>query len=218
MYSRGLREREPRQHVPRQDDHQGLRKNVLYQSLRPWLQGLYSVVGGGVLRGTEPSLDDLARLSFERIDTSIIDTYLEDMKDDERFLRRKHYLGHKDDHPPWAQDNDNSSVDMQNFAIMAKTFAKSPHQEPPWRQVDELFRLLFYLQKLQRFLDTENPQIQNRPLPDGSNIGDPDLRAASALHQAWIDLLVYGSLPSDDMDTGLVQYGKILIITRAQQE
>jgi hypothetical protein len=223
MYQTGRRKGARGQSVQQQDNHHDRRANVFYQSLRDWVdeiveQNQNPAWEEDVLREMRSALDNLAELSMKQVDKSIIDRFLDDMRDEAQFLRREYYLGHKDDHPPWSYSNDSTSVDMQNFAIMAKSFAKSPHPEQPWRQIDELFRLLFYLEKLQRFLDKKNPQIEDSPPTNGSTLADPDLRAAFSLNQFWMSLLHDRSLFHKGLETGLLQLGKILIITRVQQE
>jgi hypothetical protein len=212
----GRRKRVLSQPGQQQHDHHDRGTNVLYQNLHRWFDGL--LAEEDIQREPGSALDRLALDSIQGVDRSIIDGYIDDVRDDVQFLRREYYLGHKDDHPPWAFNDDSSSVDMQNFAIMAKKLANLPDHKRPWRRIDGLFRLLFSLQKFQRFADMKNPTIEDSPLPNGSNLVDPDLQAAFDLHQFWMSLLHDRSLFSKGLDTGLLQLGKILIITRVQQE
>ncbi|RDL34666.1 uncharacterized protein BP5553_07794 [Venustampulla echinocandica] len=57
--------------------------------------------------------------------------------------------------------------------------------------VKTLFRLINILTVMRRFADGRNPETRDKPLPDGSNLLEPDLRRSWVVHRAWIRLLHY---------------------------
>ncbi|KAG0651054.1 RPM1-interacting 2 [Hyphodiscus hymeniophilus] len=67
-----------------------------------------------------------------------------------------------------------------------------------------------HLYLLQRFTDPRNPEIQSKPLPNGSNINSGVLRASWVLHRAWIRALHYRSLYTGHEGHGWDQIKDIL--------
>jgi hypothetical protein len=72
-----------------------------------------------------------------------------------------------------------------------------------WKQLEDCFELLHHLVLLRRFLDPRNVNTAVRPLPDGSNIENQELRASWALHRSWIRTLHYRTLYVGDDDHGV---------------
>jgi hypothetical protein len=82
-----------------------------------------------------------------------------------------------------------------NNSCRANTWAHYPGaNNRTWSGIRSAFDFLQHLRRLRRFTDGRSPEVDSRPLPDGSNLTDPVLRASWALHRSWIQALHYRTL------------------------
>lgn len=79
-----------------------------------------------------------------------------------------------------------------------------------WDHLKFAFLLLDQLSLLQRLVHGKNPETQQMPLPDGTNLEHQSLRASWALQRAWIRALHYRSLSMGPHRYGEQQINDIL--------
>jgi transcriptional antiterminator Rof (Rho-off) len=103
---------------------------------------------------------------------------------------------------------------MVHYNELAPRFSS----DKTWDHLKFAFVLLDQLSVLQRLADGNNPETQQRPLPDGTNLELPALRASWVLQRAWIRALHYRSLSMGAHRYGETQINHILKLSLALLE
>lgn len=82
-----------------------------------------------------------------------------------------------------------------------------------WDHLKAAFQLLDQLCLLRRLVDGNNPEIHQKPLPDGSNLEFPALRSSWVLQRAWVRALHYRGLHSGAQNYGINHIHHILALS-----